>query len=345
MKTKILALSVLATLLASCGSDEPTPRVDDDDVVQVKSEENRTVLIGASDGKVYNMQGGAVYATLPGCTAITNMTMHGEDYYASGTTDNGTLTYWSNGRAVPLSGSGSTVDIVRVHDEIYALGSDGTLYANGTASTSLTQGDPAAIVRNSRGYGVACNTSDGIVWKIGSTSSTTSQANAHATSADLVSTAAATTFNLAGYTQQVAGGQQTYTPCLWLNGSANAMTLDINHSEREQNNHTYSSGQVMDVAHNGQTIIAVGNRSGGNTQVATVWLTSASDDVDDAKTYWQADGNVTASAVRVLVYGGDIYVMTVEHNLDTDAWCTRIWMNHQLKGTVGGIVGRGFVVI
>ena len=62
-------------------------------------------------------------------------------------------------------------------------------------------------------------------------------------------------------------------------------------------------------------------------------------------TYWQADGNVEAQAVRVLVYGSDIYVMTLEHNLDTDAWCTRVWMNHTLKGTVNGIIGNAFVVI
>ena len=76
----------------------------------------------------------------------------------------------------------------------------------------------------------------------------------------------------------------------------------------------------------------------------TFVIPSTSDD-DQVRTYWQADGNVEAQAVRVLVYGSDIYVMTLEHNLDTDAWCTRVWMNHTLKGTVNGIIGNAFVVI
>ena len=29
----------------------------------------------------------------------------------------------------------------------------------------------------------------------------------------------------------------------------------------------------------------------------------------------------------------------------TNTYCTRIWMNHELKGTVNGIVGVDFVVI
>ena len=115
---------------------------------------------------------------------------------------------------------------------------------------------------------------------------------------------------------------------MWLNGSAEATTLDINYTEREQNNRTYTSGQVMDVAHNNQSIIAVGSRSNATTQVATVW-----------------NAGKLGGKTEVLVYGGDIYVMTVEHNHDTGTHCTRIWMNHQLKGTVAGIVGNAMVVI
>lgn len=345
MKFKILTIAALAALLGACGSDEPKPSTSDDDVVRVKDEADRTVLIGADDGKLYNMQGGSVYATLPGCNQITAMAMHGENYYATGVTADGTLTYWANGRAVSLNTTGSTVDIVRVHNDIYVLGSNGTLYVGDAPATTLDQGNPIAIVRDARGYGVACNTDEGITYKIGSTTSSTSQYNVRATGADLLATAAATTFNISGYIYQMVNGQEMHLPCLWLNGSAEATTLDINYTEREQNNRTYTSGQVMDVAHNNQSIIAVGSRSNATTQVATVWIGSASTDTDDVKTYWQADGNVTAEARQVLVYGGDIYVMTVEHNHDTGTHCTRIWMNHQLKGTVAGIVGNAMVVI
>lgn len=345
MKYKILTIAAMAALLGACGSDEPKPNVNDDDVITVKDDTERKVLIGAQDGKVYNMADGSVYATLPGCTAITAMTMHGNNYYATGTTADGTLVYWENGRTVSLATGGATVDIVRVHDDIYVLGSNGTLYVGGNPSTTLSQGEPVAIVRDSRGFGVACNSDDGIVYKIGTTTSNTSQFNVRATGVDLLATAAATTFNISGYIYQIVNGQEVHLPCLWLNGSADATTLDINHTEREQNNHTYTSGQVMDVAHNNQSIIAVGSRGNATTQVATVWIGSASADTDDVKTYWQADGNVSAEARRVLVYGGDIYVMTVEHNRDTDTWCTRIWMNHELKGTVAGVVGNDLVVI
>ena len=62
MKFKILTIAAMAALLGACGSDEPKPNVNDDDVITVKDDTERKVLIGAQDGKVYNMADGSVYA-------------------------------------------------------------------------------------------------------------------------------------------------------------------------------------------------------------------------------------------------------------------------------------------
>ena len=348
MKFKIFAILTLAAVLAGCG-DEPKPNVDDDNVIQVKEEADRTVLIGASDGYIYNMQGGAVYATLPGCTEVTSMTMHGENYYATGKTDDGQMAYWANGSAVGLGHNGYSLDIVRNHNDIIVMGAndaEALLMVNGEMAQSWNKyiSGAVGIIRNNQHYGMVCNTDDGVAFIFNNNYTNSASSNARATGTDILSNAQGVTYYVSGYTHSIVNGVEVRSPCLWVNGQAKATSLDVNFTEKEQNNHTYSSGRAMDVAHNNQNIIAVGSRSNSTTQVATVWITSSTNE-DNVRTYWQPDGNVEAEARSVLVYGSDVYVMTVEHNLDTNTWCTRIWMNHQLKGTVNGIVGRGFAVI
>ena len=348
MKFKIFAILTLAAVLAGCG-DEPKPVIDDDNVIHVKEEADRTVLIGASDGKVYNMNGGAVYATLPGCTEITAMTMHGEDYYATGKADDDQMTYWANGRAVVVGQHGHSLDIVRNQNDIIVMGENDEqtmLLVNGEPIESWNKNmySGVGIIKNNQRYGMVCNSDDGVAFIFNNNFTNSALKNVRATGTDILSNAQGVRYYVSGYTSSIVNGIEVQSPCLWVNGQTKANDLDINFTEKEQNNHLYNSGKAMDVAHINQNIIVVGSRSNSTTQVATVWITSTINE-DNVKTYWQPEGNVEADARKVLVYGSDIYVMTVEHNRDTDTWCTRIWMNHALKGTVNGSVGRGFAVI
>ena len=121
MKFKTITMLLLAGMLVACNNDEPTPS--GGTAIQVKSEADRTILIGAENGKVYNMKDGSVYATLPGCSQIANMTMHGEDYYVAGKTTNGMMTYWVNGKATLLGNNqGYTACVARSYDNVYVVG-------------------------------------------------------------------------------------------------------------------------------------------------------------------------------------------------------------------------------
>ncbi len=350
MKIKILAIAALAAIMGACGSDEPKPSINDDDVVHVKEEADRTVLIGTEDGKVYNMKDGSVYSPLTGCEWVNNMAMHGEDYYVAGYGSTLGGFYWHNGEPVSLDVAiHETYDIARSYDHVYVLADAGEVgygvYRDGTlvAQTSEAQLSALAVyadkfyaVGSKRETVPALFTNNGVVELSNGGYPTV------ATSIDLVANSQNVTHYIAGYHSQTVDGVALRIPCLWRNGTLS--TLPLNFTDSEKNRNTYRSGMANDVAHSGQIIYTVGYRTDGHNHRATVWITSTSDD-DQVRTYWQADGNVEAQAVRVLVYGSDIYVMTLEHNLDTDAWCTRVWMNHTLKGTVNGIIGNAFVVI
>lgn len=350
MKFKTISMLLLAGLLASCGNDEPTPRIDDDDVIQVKEEANRTVLIGTENGKLYNMKDGSIYKELPSCEWVNDMTMHGENYYVAGYGTQRGSTYWVNGEAVSLGNDRyETYDVARSFDNVYVLGEGdaGTcVYRNGTkiAETQDAFSLVALAANGNTFYAVGdYSPNSAALWtNNGLTQLDAGGQAAHATEIDLVTSNNSVMHYISGYRVTTTGGSQVTSPCLWHN--ATLSSLPLNFTESEKNRNTYRSGQANDVAHSGQKIFVAGHRSDGNISRATVWITSTYDD-DDVKTYWQPDGNIDAVAKRVLVYGSDIYVMTVEHNRDTDAWCTRIWMNHELKGTVNGIIGNGFVVI
>ena len=60
MKFKTITMLLLAGMLVACNNDEPTPS--GGTAIQVKSEADRPILIGAENGKVYNMKDGSVYA-------------------------------------------------------------------------------------------------------------------------------------------------------------------------------------------------------------------------------------------------------------------------------------------
>lgn len=350
MKIKILAIAALAAFMGACGNDEPTPSIDDDNVVQVKEEADRTVLIGAEDGKVYNMKDGSVYAALPGCEEVNNMAMHGEDYYVAGYGTNRGGFYWHNGEPVSLEADiHETDDIARSYDHVYVLAHAGevgySVYRDGTlvAQTSEAQLHALAAYANNF-YAVGSKreavpalwTNNGVVELSNGGYPTV------ATGIDLVANNQNVTHYIVGYHSQTVDGAALKIPCLWRNGSLS--TLPLNFTESEKNRNTYRSGMANDVAHRGQDIFVAGSRTDATNTRATVWISSATDD-DAVRTYWQADGNVDAQAQKMLVYGSDLYVLTVEHNRDTDTWCTRVWMNHELKGTVGGIIGNAFVVI
>ena len=345
MKFKTITMLLLAGMLVACNNDEPTPS--GGTAIQVKSEADRTILIGAENGKVYNMKDGSVYATLPGCSKIANMTMHGEDYYVAGKTTNGMMTYWVNGEAVKQNVSGNTYDIARSFDNIYFLAVDtkAAIYRNGSRiNETLDIGVPVALAANGENfYAVGNEVQVPKLWtKSGVTDLDKGGTSAHATSIDLRANSQGITHYISGYKIATVNGIEITSPCLWRNGTL--LTLPLNFTDQEKNNNVYRSGQGLDVAHLGQKTYVVGYRTDGVDRRATVWISSTDDD-DDVKTYWQADGNVDAKAQSVLVYGADVYVMTVERNRMTNTYCTRIWMNHELKGTVNGIVGVDFVVI
>lgn len=347
MRIRLLTLLWLTAVLAGCGGDEPNGN--GNNAVQVKVEADRMVLIGTDDGKLVDMKDGSVYATLPACTEVTGMTMHGETYYATGASSSGTLTYWTDGQAVSINGNGTTHGIARSYDNIYVLATGSgytTVYRNGTELTRLNDaGDAVAIAAYGNNYYALTNSADGpMVWTgNGATTLTHSDSyRAVATGIDLVANSQGTTHYVSGHIDRVVDGVDVATPCLWTKGTL--ATLPVNFTDKEQNNHTYNEGQACDVAHKGTDVYTVGFRRDATGRKATVWVSSADDD-DEVKTYWQNDGNVDATACRVLTYGVDVYVMTVEQNRDTHKWCTRIWMNHELKGTVNGIKGSSFVVI
>lgn len=345
MKFKTITMLLLAGMLVACNNDEPTPS--GGTAIQVKSEADRTILIGAENGKVYNMKEGSVYATLPGCTEINDMTMHGEDYYVTGKTTNGMMTYWVNGKATLLGNNqGYTACVAKSYDNVYVVGvaNDGlwSVYKNGSntnVSSNVTPIDMAANGDNyfAIGNGAVCG------FMLASQSvPLTVKAGSFYSAIDLVASNVVS-YYIAGYKKDVVNGTDTYTPCFWA--KERQIFLPVNFTEKEVNQSIYKGGKALAISHKGADIYLAGWRNDGTNQVPTVWVTSSSNDTDDTKAYWKAEGNVDAEATKMLVYGSDIYVMTVEHNLDTHTYCTRIWMNHELKGTVNGIVGVDFVVI
>lgn len=346
MKFKTISILLLAGLLASCGNDEPTPG--GGTAIQVKMEEDRTVLIGADNGKIYNMKGGSVYATLPGCTEISDMTMHGEDYYVTGKSTDGTMTYWMNGQAKHLDNNqGYTACVARSYDNIFVVGatSDGfwSVYKNNNQTNISSNGTAKDIAANADDYYAIGNGPASGIMLSSRNVPLTIKVGSFCTAVDVAVLSGSVSYYVSGYNKTVVNGADTYTPCFWIQGQQ--LSLPVNFSDREMNQNIYKSGQALSVSHKGSDIYIAGWRSDGMNLVPTVWITSSSNDTDDTKAYWKADGNVDAEATKTLVYGSDVYVMTVEHNRDTNAYCTRIWMNHELKGTVNGIVGVGFVVI
>lgn len=337
---------LLAGLLASCGDDEPTPG--GGTAIQVKMEEDRTVLIGADNGKVYNMKDGSVYVTLPGCTEITDMTMHGEDYYVTGKTTDELMTYWMNGQTRHLGNNqGYTACISRSYDNLFVVGvaNDGlwSVYKNNNNTNISANGTAMDIAANADDYyAIGNGPSSGMILS----SQNVPQAvkvGQYYTAIDVAALSGAVSYYISGYNKTVVNGAEIYTPCFWV--KERQLSLPVNFSDKEVNQNIYKSGKALSISHKGTDIYIAGCRNDGTNLVPTVWATSSSNDTDDTKAYWKADGNVDAEATKTLVYGSDVYVMTVEHNRDTNAYCTRIWMNHELKGTVNGIVGVGFVVI
>ncbi len=346
MKFKTISMLLLAGLLASCGDDEPTPG--GGTAIQVKMEEDRTVLIGADNGKVYNMKDGSVYVTLPGCTEITDMTMHGEDYYVTGKTTDELMTYWMNGQTKHLDNNqGYTACISRSYDNLFVVGvaNDGlwSVYKNNNNTNISANGTAMDIAANADDYyAIGNGPSSGMILS----SQNVPQAvkvGQYYTAIDVAALSGAVSYYISGYNKTVVNGAEIYTPCFWV--KERQLSLPVNFSDKEVNQNIYKSGKALSISHKGTDIYIAGYRNDGTNLVPTVWATSSSNDTDDTKAYWKADGNVDAEATKTLVYGSDVYVMTVEHNRDTNAYCTRIWMNHELKGTVNGIVGVGFVVI
>ena len=332
---------LLAGLLVACGDDEPNQG--GGTAIQVKPEEQRTVLVGASDGKLYNMKDGSVYATLTGCTEITDMAMHGEDYYVAGKAED-QATYWVNGEAVRLSDSGPTYTITRSFDNVYATTAM-ALYRNGIKVTGDIPIEPVAMAAYGENYYVAGqkdSTTPALWTKNGITALDNGGYTAHTTGIDLVANSQGTTHYISGYQFTTVNGTMVMAPCVWLGGTLSP--LPLNFTEKEKNNHIYQSGQAYDVAHYGSSVYVVGYRADGTDRHATVWVSSSQDE-DEVETYWQPDGAIDAEALRVLVYGSDVYVMTIERERLTNTRRTRIWMNHQLKGTINGIAGVDFVVI
>ena len=345
MKFKTTSILLLAGLLASCGDDEPAPG---STAIQVKMEEDRTVLIGADNGKVYNMKGGSVYATLPGCTEISGMTMYGEDYYVTGKTTDGLMTYWMNGQAKHLGNDqGYTACVSRSYDNVFVVGvaNDGfwSIYKNNNNTNVSTNGTALDIAANAGDYyAIGNGPSSGIILSSQNVPLTV-KVGSFFTAIDVAVLSGAASYYISGYNKTVVNGVETYTPCFWI--KERQLSLPVNFSDKEMNQNIYKSGKALSISHKGSDIYIAGWRSDGTNLVPTVWVTSSSNDTDDTRAYWKADGHVDAEAAKTLVYGSDIYVMTVEHNRDTNAYCTRIWMNHELKGTVNGVVGVDFVVI
>lgn len=353
MKSKTIALLSLAALLAGCGNDEPKPD-SGGNAITVKSEADRTILIadapgalGSGVGKVYNLKDGSVYASLPHCMEINDMTMYGEEFYIAGKSSTSRVTYWTNhGQEVVMDEAGTAQGVVRTGSNIYVYVGDeqgaGTVYRNGVKHAQTNQaGSPVAFAANGEnfyalGLGPKLWTNSGVV-KLPD-----NNLRAFPTNIDLSVSSQGTSVYVTGHVNNLVNGVDIAVPCLWING--NLSTLPLNFTEREQNSHTYQQGWAWDVSHKNMDLYAVGSRFDGTSYTATVWVHSAYGE-NQVKTYWHPEGNIDSQARRTLVYGSDVYVMVVEYNHDTNQYCTRIWMNHELKGTLNGVAGDGFVVI
>ena len=316
MKFKTITMLMLAGLLVACDNDEPTPS--GGSAIQVKLEADRTILIGAADGKIYNMEDGSVYATLPGCAQITDMAMHGEDYYVAGYAQDNGNTYWVNGEALHINSLyDNSLAVARSFDHVYVLTlgqkcclyRDNTKYAETQDASDVVAlaayGDKFYVAGNKSAHSPALWTNSGVM-ELDNGGRT-----AHATGIDLITSNQGVTHLISGYQATIVDGSEVYEACMWRNGALS--TLPLNVTDSEKNNHTYKSSKAFDVAHYGSKVYVTGYRSDARDRHATVWVASAYDE-DEVKTYWQADGNVDAQAQRVLVYGSDVYVKPLSAN-------------------------------
>lgn len=342
---------MLAATLAGCAGDEPTPDPGGGTItITVKEEADRTVLIGTKDGKIYDMSDGQLLTTLSRCTRINSMAMHGDNYFVAGEASTGRVTYWHNGREMPLEAVGDSYAVAQSYNNVYVYASainffpgDKTyIYRNGIEVARSTEaGWPVALAAyGDKFYALSLGpkmwTNDAV------TALPDNGFRTFATNLDLMANSTGTTYYATGHMNNIVNGHDTPTPCLWVNGTLT--TLPVNFTDREKNNHTYREGSAYDVSHKGRDIYVAGDRHDGTMYKATVWII-APDGEDQVKTYWHPDGNVDSRAIRTLVYGSDVYVMTNEWDHDTGTVRTRIWMNHELKTSLTGVLAVDFVVI
>lgn len=345
-RSLLTSLILIATmvLLASCSkdkADEPFKPVD-----------RRTVLLLTEEGYIYNQNYEQV-AQLPHCTYASQIISDGSDYFVSGTYENGNkvrVGYWKNGKWTTLH-----VDFIDDVDHwIYGIGKwdyylylldhpnvlknsgifpivNGGKFAPAAQALAVSQGKcyvVGGLQTDEDGFifmPVICNERNGkFVPEFLPVPAGTEMGFCNCIYA----------YNV---THTIIGGNIDDRPVLWIDKQLNILPLTYLGT-----NSAYF-GEVRSVTECSGHIYAVGDESKeGGDRVATLWLDNEIHHlVHSESTEW-------STAVEVMSYGSDVYVVTLEYGTDEAGEAvasTVLWMNGEFVKFYPGLKTKSFTVI
>ena len=333
--------------LASCSkdtADEP-----------FKPLERRTVLLLTNEGVIYDQNYEQV-TQLPHCTYASQIITEGNDYFVSGTYENGSkvrVGYWKNGRWNTLH-----VDFI---DDV-----DHWIYGIGKWDCYIYLLDHPNVLKNSGIFPIengadfapaeqALAVSEGKCYVVGG--KVTDEDGMHTLPVlytERKGRYAAQVLPLPDGSQWgcctsvyaydevhtlIGGWIDNFRPVVWHDKQLRLLPLT------QPINGIYS-GEVRSVTTADGHIYAVGNEVNEHGEkVATMWCDDQIQHLQhlqqDAEAYW-------SMAVEVMNYGGDIYVVTVEYGFNADGETvpvTVLWLNGEYVKSYPGLQVQSFTVI
>ena len=346
VRLKALMAMVAALLLASCTREEPANAI--------KPVEERTVLFLCASGKIYN-QDYELVKELPDCVYANEIISDGGDYFVCGTTKKELVGYWKNGKWNTLH-----VDFLEDVDHwMYGIGKwDYYIYLldypnvlKNSGIFPLTDGNRFLPAKQ------ALAVSEGYCYVVGSKQTVESGTNyvpalyterkgkyevTLLPMPDGAEMGECTSVYAYDRTHYLIGGRVDGWPVMWIDGELELLPLSeysYGHVEKD-----FSVGEVNSVTIcNGEVYAAGMERCDGKSSVATVWHNGEIRHLE-----YDAEKSFMSEVVEIMNYGDDVYVVTMEYNIDSEGnflTTTVLWRNWTVVRTYPELQLTNFTII
>ncbi|MBR5171675.1 MAG: hypothetical protein IKW85_14100 [Muribaculaceae bacterium] len=341
-QTFLYLLFVICTLapLSSCEHEEP--------VNPIKPLEERTVLLVASNGEIYD-QNGELVTHLPNCTFAAEIISDGDDYFVSGVQSKGRVGYWKNGKWNTLH-----VDFIDDVDHwtygigkwdyyIYLLDIPNVLKNSGIFPLEdfhdLVPANHALAVSEGKCYVIGYAFNGDLDHAHYQPVLYTNYKKEYLPMPEGALTGECHAIYAYDRDHTIIGGMIDAMPAVWVEKQYEV--YPVSYPRETLGDNLYLIGRVGSVTKcNGHIYAAGFEYDYNNTMLATVWT-------DAVPSHYQSGWECTSSdAVEIHSYGDDVYLLTTEYNNDTDESRAHLWRNGELiKSYNNNIQVSGFTVL